>query len=213
MSSRPSTPAPDAADPGPAGADGPDWITDLFGRHSGAVLAYARRRLTSAEDAEDVVVEVFATAWRRRDDVPDPALPWLYATAANVIAHVIRSDSRRTRLGARLATVRPLHPEGQDHAEAVASATDARTAVAAAMDDLAEADAELLRLWAWEGLEPAEIAVVLGCAPGTARTRMHRARARLRAALDARGFHDPETAPPGSADASSPLQNGSEDQR
>ncbi len=86
-----------------------EWLTDLFGRHSRAVLAYARRRLDSAEDAEDVVVEVFATAWRRREVVPDEALPWLYATAGNVIAHVIRSDSRRTRLGAKLATVRPLH--------------------------------------------------------------------------------------------------------
>ena len=52
---------------------------------------------------EDVVVEVFATAWRRRGVVPHPALPWLYATAANVIAHVIRSDARRTRLDAHRA--------------------------------------------------------------------------------------------------------------
>ncbi len=223
MSSRSSGPASDAgrgdapADPtwadGADGPDGPEWIADLFGRHSGAVLGYARRRLSSAEDAEDVVVEVFATAWRRRADVPDPALPWLYATAAHVIAHVIRSDARRTRLGARLATVRPLHPEGQDHAEAVASATDARTAVAAAMDDLAESDAELLRLWAWEGLEPAEIAVVLDCSPGTARTRLHRARTRLRAALEARGVDD-SGAPPGQRAAvdTTPRQTGSEDQ-
>jgi len=177
---------------------GDDWLTDLFGRHSGAVLAYARRRVDSAEDAEDVVVEVFATAWRRRDAVPDDAaLPWLYATAANVIAHVIRADARRTRLGGRLASVRPLHGEQDDPADAVVAALDAQGAVSAALDDLAESDAELLRLWAWEQLEPAEIAAVLGCSTGTARTRMHRARARLRQALVHRGVSGPGVDGPG----------------
>ncbi len=166
-------------------------MTDLFGRHSHAVLAYARRRVASAEDAEDVVVEVFATAWRRRDVVPEEALPWLYATAGNVIAHVIRSDSRRTRLGARLATVRPMHDHDADPADAVVTAHADQAVVAAALDDLAESDAELLRLWAWEQLEPAEIAEVLGCSPGTARTRMHRARTRLRVALIGRGVTGP----------------------
>ncbi len=167
------------------------WLTDLFGQHSRAVLAYARRRVAGPEDAEDVVVEVFATAWRRRDVVPDEALPWLYATAGNVIAHVIRSDSRRTRLGARLATVRPLHEGPTDPAEDVVGALADSSVVTAALDDLAESDAELLRLWAWEQLEPTEIAAVLGCSPGTARTRMHRARARLRAALVERGLTGP----------------------
>ncbi len=166
---------------------GEDWLTDLFGRHSGAVLAYARRRLNSAEDAEDVVVEVFATAWRRREAVPAEALPWLYATAANVIAHVIRSEGRRTRLGAKLATVRPLRGEVEDPTQSLVEAAVARDMVAAALEDLGESDAELLRLWAWEQLEPAEIAAVLGCSPGTARTRMHRARTRLREALTQRG--------------------------
>ena len=177
-------------------------ITELFGRHSKAVLAYARRRLDSADDAEDVVVEVFATAWRRAADVPEEALPWLYATAANVIAHVIRSDARRTRLGTRLAAVHPIRDEANDDpADAIVDATDARAAVAAALDDLSEADAELIRLWAWEQLEPTEIAAVLGCSPGTARTRMHRARARLRASLVQRGVHGAGVDGPGTEPA------------
>ena len=69
--------------------------------------------------------------------------------------------------------------------------------VSAALDDLSESDAELLRLWAWEQLEPAEIAEVLGCSPGTARTRMHRARARLREALVQRGVSGPGIDGPG----------------
>jgi RNA polymerase sigma-70 factor (ECF subfamily) len=89
--------------------------------------------------------------------------------------------------------------------------------VAAALDDLSESDAELLRLWAWEQLEPTEIAAVLGCSPGTARTRMHRAKARLRAALAARGVQPPAPPPAPSADApgTSPTHapTGSEDSR
>lgn len=207
---------PEAAAPGaqptgvPAAATGtrgapPDeqWLSELFGRHSGAVHAYARRRLDTVEDAEDVVVEVFTTAWRRRTDVPAEALPWLYATAAHVIAHVLRSDSRRTRLGARLASVSALHPMTADPATEVTDAVAAGDVIRAALDDMAEADAELLRLWAWEQLEPTEIAAVLGCTPGTARTRLHRARTRLRAALTERGVADadlaagPQAAPSG----------------
>ena len=185
-----------------------EWLTDLFGRHSRAVLAYARRRLDSAEDAEDVVVEVFATAWRRREVVPDEALPWLYATAGNVIAHVIRSDSRRTRLGAKLATVRPLHASEEDPAQQVVDATAAHDVVSAALDDLSESDAELLRLWAWEQLEPAEIAEVLGCSPGTARTRMHRARARSARGPGAARRHRPGDRRPSSQPPRHPATTG-----
>lgn len=163
------------------GTDRAQWLTELYQRHAAAVHAYARRRLPASEDADDVVVEVFATAWRRRDQVPPQALPWLYATAANVVAHAQRSEGRRRRLGARLAVVRPEPAE--DLAERVASAASAERSVGAALEQLPPDDAEVLRLWAWEQLEPGEIAVVLGCSPGAARTRLHRARTRLRSAL------------------------------
>lgn len=158
------------------------WLTQLYERHAAAVHAYARRRLPAGEDADDVVVEVFATAWRRREHLPaDHELPWLYATAGNVVAHALRGDARRRRLGARLAVVRSEPQE--DLAQRVTEAAAAAREVGAAMARLSEEDAEVLRLWAWEQLEPAEIAVVLGCTPGAARTRLHRARTRLRQVL------------------------------
>lgn len=171
----------------PPSPDREAWLAGLHDQYASAIYAYARRRVDAPEDAEDVVVEVFTTAWRRRDDVPDPALPWLYATAANVIAHVIRGDSRRRRLGVRLAAVRPVSVVGEDPAQRVVDSATARAAVTAALADLPPADAELLRLWAWEHLEPAEIAEVVGCTPGTARTRLHRARTRLRDSLTSQG--------------------------
>jgi len=93
--------------------------------------------------------------------------------------------------------VRPLHASEEDPAQQVVDATAAHDVVSAALDDLSESDAELLRLWAWEQLEPAEIAEVLGCSPGTARTRMHRARSRLRDALVRRGVNGPGVDGPG----------------
>lgn len=146
------------------------WLTDLYTQHSDAVYAYALRRVAGPEDAEDVLVEVFSVAWRRRTSVPDPALPWLYRTAGNVIAHVLRAERRRDRLAARLTAVTPLHQEPAD------ASPDLRTA----LDGLTPPDAEILRLWAWEQLEPQEIATVLGVSPGAARTRLSRAKARLR---------------------------------
>ena len=68
----------------------------LYERHASLVLAYARRRI-GADDAEDVLAETFLVAWRRRDDVPDDALPWLYAVAGNVLRNRARSARRRAR--------------------------------------------------------------------------------------------------------------------
>lgn len=146
------------------------WLTDLYTQHSDAVYTYALRRVAGPEDAEDVLVEVFSVAWRRRASVPDPALPWLYRTAGNVIAHVLRAERRRGRLTARLAAVTPLHQD----------AADPSHDLSVVLDSLAPADAEILRLWAWEQLEPHEIATVLGVTAGAARTRLSRAKSRLR---------------------------------
>lgn len=147
-----------------------DWLTRLYEEYSDDVFRYAVRRLATREDAEDVLVEVFTVAWRRRTVVPEQALPWLYRTAANTIAHIIRGDTRRGRLQARLTAVTPLHSEDPVPDPDLASA----------LARLAPADAEILRLWAWEGLEPTEIAEVLDTSPGAARTRLSRAKSRLR---------------------------------
>ena len=56
----------------------------LFRTHYGAIHAYARRRLP--ERADDIVADTFFVAWRRLDDVPRDALPWLYGVARRVAA-------------------------------------------------------------------------------------------------------------------------------
>ena len=142
----------------------------LFYAHAGAVRAYARRRIDAAA-ADDTVAEVFATAWRRLDDVPEEALPWLLGCARLVLAHQHRRVRRDTALLDRLK------------AGASGPSSDESGAVLAALATLSERDRELLLLIAWEGLEPAQAAEVLGCSRNALAVRLYRARKRLTVAL------------------------------
>jgi RNA polymerase sigma factor (sigma-70 family) len=152
----------------------------LYSEQGRAVLAYALRRVDNDEDAADVVAETFLVAWRRFGEVPADAGArlWLYAVARRVIANLHRTERRRTRLGRRLAeTLRTeiaTHPGPADEAAEVLRA----------MADLGDQDRELLLLVSWEGLSPGEAAKVLGVSSLAARSRLHRARRRLRALLE-----------------------------
>jgi RNA polymerase sigma factor (sigma-70 family) len=155
----------------------------LYREHGRAILAYALRRARDHEDAADVVAETFLVAWRRLDEAPigDGERLWLYGVARLVLSNLHRSERRRTRLGARLAEalasepVAPPEPSGE--------AAEALRAIAGLGDE----DRELLLLVAWEGLSPGEAARVLGITPLAARSRLHRARRRLRKLLDEGG--------------------------
>ena len=164
---------------------GGDLFEHVYRTSGTAVLGYALRRSDSREDALDVVAETFATAWRRRADMPpdpDDARPWLFAIARRCLANARRGSDRAGRLGERLAAVLPLETL-PDPAAAHERSDDSRR-VRAALQELSADDRELLTLIAWEGLTPAQAAAALGLTAGTARVRLHRARGRLRAALD-----------------------------
>lgn len=147
-----------------------------FETHRAAILSYARRRL-EANSADDAAAETFAIAWRRRAEVPEEPLLWLYAIARGVVANQRRSEARRLRLADRLAFERSA--ESDDPAGLV---TD-RLELARAFDALDEGDQELLILVAWEGLAPKEGATVLGCTSAAFRVRVHRARKRFEQGL------------------------------
>lgn len=138
------------------------------------VRRYLARR-TDPETAEDVLAEVLLVLWRRLDDVPEQALPWTYGVARHCLANAERGVRRQHRLTARIAAVDPPQESAPDQADLAF--------VTAALDQLPVADAELLRLWAWEDLGPAEIAAVLDISPNAASIRLHRAREKLRTVL------------------------------
>ena len=137
-------------------------------------------RRTDAATADDVLSETLLVCWRRFEELPEEPLPWAYGVARNCLANAERGARRRQRLAARISVVdRPLQAvpgpgEAVDGLEAE---------VGKALARLREDDAELLRLWAWERLEAAEIAAVLGITPNAASIRLHRARHKLREQL------------------------------
>lgn len=136
---------------------------------------YARRRLDPAA-ADDALAEALLVLWRRLDDVPTGGeLPWCYAVLRNCMANESRSARRRAGLLRRLS--------GQP-APVAAAPSDGDPAVTEALHRLRPADRELLRLWAWEDLAPADIADVLGTTTNAVHIRLHRARRRLAALLD-----------------------------
>jgi RNA polymerase sigma-70 factor, ECF subfamily len=142
----------------------------LFEQHYGAVHAYARRRISEGE-ADDVAAETFLVAWRRIDDVPSNALPWLLGVARKVLATRLRSASRRSSLIAKMNTAEQISSEGGDE--------PLHSAAIAAFGRLPEAQQEALTLVAWEGLTPREAAQVVGESPARFRMRLHRARRRM----------------------------------
>lgn len=130
------------------------------------------RRRAARDDADEVLGDVLLTVWRRIDDVPAEAvLPWCYGVARRALANRRRSDRRHLRLLERLAQVSdpvPASDTPDDHPELVA-----------ALGRMSDADREVLHLWAWEDLEPREIAIVLDTSPNAVSLRLTRAKAKL----------------------------------
>jgi RNA polymerase sigma-70 factor (ECF subfamily) len=145
----------------------------LYLAHADAVYAYASRRADRAV-AEDVVMEVFVVACRRLEEVPDHPLPWLLGCARRVLANQRRGALRADALRDRLRSA--AQPAGVDH--------DAVDLLASALEALGPGDREIILLSEWEGLDLRELALTLGCSRGAAAVRLHRARRRLRHALE-----------------------------
>ncbi len=158
-----------------------DRFRAIFTANARPLLAYALRRTTSPADAADVVAESMLVAWRRIDDVPagDETRLWLYGVARRVIANGRRGEQRRERLAERLAQF--VECAVADAIEPVVT----NDAIHQALASLQASDAEIIRLVAWEGLSPAEVAIVLDMPAATVRTRLHRARLKLRTQMGA----------------------------
>jgi RNA polymerase sigma-70 factor (ECF subfamily) len=143
-------------------------------------LARYLARRVSADAVEDLFAEVMTVAWRRLEDVPpNGELPWLFGVGRRVLANHRRSQTRFGRLLERLTLVAPGIDPGHP------AISDGDPDLDQAMTRLSLADADVLRMWAWEELAPAEIAVALGITPNAASIRLHRAKGRLRGLLEA----------------------------
>jgi RNA polymerase sigma-70 factor (ECF subfamily) len=160
----------------------PERFGAIFDRHATVVYRYLVRRV-GVDDADVLLGDVFRVAFEKRasyDCTRANARPWLYGIATNLLARLRRSEARRLHATARLVArqVAPLDP-----ADDIAATLDAQQLwphVAEAVANLPEEERDALILYVWEELSYDEIAAALGVPVGTVRSRLNRARGKLR---------------------------------
>ena len=155
----------------------------LYRQTADRVMAYCLRHADPGT-AEDALSETYATAWRRFSD--DVDLPWLIITAKNHLRNGRRSRMRQVALAERIHRWERLATPTPD------ITVDHRQTLFTALGALSEDDREAILLTCWDGLTSAEAARVLGTTPGALRVRIHRARARMVAAIDDRAPENKE---------------------
>jgi RNA polymerase sigma factor (sigma-70 family) len=163
----------------------PEQFTVLFRRHAPHIQRYAVRRL-GQDAADDIVAETFLLAFRQRDcydHTRADARPWLYGIATNLISRHRRAEIRMYRALARTGADPVMEPF-TDRIDDRVSASSASRLLAAALARLPEEHRDTLLLVAWGGLSYEEVATALGVPVGTVRSRLSRARSKLRRTLD-----------------------------
>jgi RNA polymerase sigma-70 factor (ECF subfamily) len=159
--------------------EGPDpdghWVEQLFVTAGHDVYRYAARRV-GPDQAEDVVSETFAVAWRRRDEFSGDPRPWIFGVARRVIAQSRRADRASSTSSLDDLSGSLIDQSVGDFTEFSNERRDLITAVLS----LSEKDREVLLLSVWQDLPAAQAAPALGCSLTAYNVRLHRARKHLR---------------------------------
>ena len=153
---------------------------ELWESYAHRISAYATRHV-GPEAAQEIVAEIFLVVWRRLNDVPDDALPWLIVVARNTISVARRSERREHSLEFALSQLSAVAAPAAIGPEAVAVE---RAVMLRGIAGLTEVEREALLLTAWDGLGAAQAAVVAGCSTTAFHVRLHRARRRLAGLVD-----------------------------
>ncbi len=175
-----------------ASLETPSAFTAVFERHHPAVHRYLARRL-GMDMADELAAEAFAIAFakrRRYDGSFEDAGPWLFGIATKLAHRHWRREQRELRAYARTG-VDPAAPSHEQRATDQAHAASAGPALAAALATLSRDERDVLLLHAWEELGYPEIATALSISLGTVKSRLHRARQRVRQSLATAGELDP----------------------
>jgi RNA polymerase sigma-70 factor (ECF subfamily) len=167
-----------------ASAATPADFAAIFDRHFDAIHAYLQRRI-GRDLADELAAETFLVAFdgRARYDASRPdARPWLFGIATNLLHRHNRQELRQLRAYAKSAADPVL--DAFDGVDARIDASVARRELVDALTDVPPEELDALLLFAWADFSYAEIAEALEVPIGTVRSRLSRARARVRAALE-----------------------------
>lgn len=159
----------------------PEIFAGLYDRHAPDIHRYAARRLGEGA-ADDITAETFLIAFRSRrryDRTRRSARPWLYGIAANLIGKQRRGEERALRALARTGQD-PVAASWSDRCD---DRISAQGPLSGALASLSPGDRHALLLVAWADLGYQEVAEALGIPLGTVRSRLHRARRKVREAL------------------------------
>lgn len=159
-----------------------DAFAEIFDDHSRAVYAYAVRLVGDWATAEDIVSLTFLEAWKQRGKLRGEignVRAWLLGVATNVARNTTRAARRHRAAMSRLPPMEPL-PDFSDGIVRQLQDTERLAAVARAVRRLKQADREVLCLVVWSELGYAETSAALGVPVGTVRSRLSRARRKLR---------------------------------
>lgn len=156
--------------------DADEW-TDWFDRHAPALVLFARQSVPSRADAEDVVQEGFVRFWQSRSRAIDP-IAYLFACVKRSALDWQRYRSRQVKREQAAA-----RPEAEPLFTGPVEQDERRTAIAAALRKLPDAQREVIVLKIWGGLSFPQVAETLGISPNTAASRCRYALARLREQL------------------------------
>ncbi|CAM2805191.1 sigma-70 family RNA polymerase sigma factor [Corynebacterium propinquum] len=161
-------------------------FTTIYREHYPQILAYLRRRVAAAA-AEEYCADVFGRAWANFSSLHNPQrpLPWLYGIAGNVVKEYYRGKSSRQD-----------HVEEEAELDQIAAddfsqVADLSLDINRALNTLPFADRDIIALHAWEQLSIPDIAASLGITENNARVKLHRARTRLKEALEPENLGQP----------------------
>jgi RNA polymerase sigma-70 factor (ECF subfamily) len=178
--------------------DDPPAFAAVYDRHASVLFRFLVRRV-GRDTADELLGDVFRIAFEQRtsyDVERSSARPWLYGIANNLLARHRRTEARRLRATAHLAA--RAVPRGNE-SDGVDAAVDARglwPRVTDAIAGLPDGERDALMLYAWEELSYDDIAVALGIPVGTVRSRINRARRRLRELTEPSGEQPAGTGTP-----------------
>jgi RNA polymerase sigma factor (sigma-70 family) len=164
-------------------AGDPDEVAVAYDGYADPLYKYCRSMLSNPADAADAVQDTFVVAAARLAELRDPQQlrAWLYAIARNECLRV---------LGSGKPPQPPVVPPGAadtviDITEGAAERAELRALLTAAARGLDPVEREVLELRLRQGLEPAEVAAVLGVSHSHASSLASGARDRLETSLGA----------------------------